>query len=87
VPGAALAVCLLPWAAAAAEDGGEGETLYRAICGSCHSIELPESQRLDRNTWEWVLEDMVEKFGCGIDDRQRALILEFLVEHRGPDDR
>ena len=90
--GPALAAGLLVWAtlAPAQEDGQlspelrEGRQLFEGVCAACHSLDLPRSQRLTRADWEWVLEDMVEKFGCPIDAEQQALILEYLVEFHGP---
>lgn len=91
--GAGLVALWLVTAAPGAQDQDQtqdqsqdqGEVLYRGLCGACHSLQLPDSQRLNRANWEWVLDDMVEKFGCPMTDEQRALILEYLVEHRGPD--
>lgn len=60
-----------------------GKALFQGYCGSCHSIDLPQSQQLDRANWEWVLEDMVEKYKCSMTPEQQAQILDYLVEHHG----
>ena len=67
------------------EELQRGKQLFEGICSACHSLDLPRSQRLTRPDWEWVLEDMVKKFGCPINEEQGALILEYLVEFHGPD--
>ncbi len=62
------------------------EQLFEQTCSACHSIALPKSQRLDRSTWEWVIDDMVNEFGCTwITEEQRAVITDYLVAHYGPD--
>lgn len=67
------------------EELRQGKQLFDGICAACHSLDLPRSQRLTRLDWEWVLEDMVKKYGCPIDEEQGELILEYLVEFHGPD--
>lgn len=89
-PAAILALLAVPGLAWAQEpemneELRRGKQLFEGVCAACHSLSLPRSQRLNRANWEWVLEDMVEKFGCPIDEEQHALILEYLVEFHGPD--
>lgn len=62
----------------------QGEQLFNGLCAACHSLDLPRSQRLTRLDWEWVLEDMVEKYNCPMTEEQSALILEYVVEFHGP---
>lgn len=62
-----------------------GQALFEARCGLCHSLEVPQSQRLDRATWEWVIDDMVNKFGASfITPEEQKVILEYLVANHGP---
>ncbi len=43
------------------------------------------SQRLDRATWEWVVSDMVDKYGASwITEEQQKIIIDYLVENYGP---
>ena len=61
------------------------EQLYQWYCAACHSLELVESQRLSRADWEWVMEDMVTKYGGSwITADEQAGIIDYLVEHHGP---
>ena len=63
-----------------------GKEMFQTHCGTCHSLSLPRSQRLDRANWKWVIDDMVNEFGATwISDEQQALILDYLVQHYGPD--
>lgn len=59
--------------------------LFETHCSACHSLELPRSQHLDRDTWRWVMDDMVNKYGATwITEKQQERILDYLVEHYGP---
>ena len=62
----------------------QGKEVFETMCGACHSLSLPKSQRLNRANWEWVLDDMVKKFGCPLDEEQQVLIVDYLVETHGP---
>jgi len=62
------------------------EVLTREYCSACHSFQLVQAQRLNRATWEWVMEDMVEQFGAGwITPPEQTVIIDYLVEHYGPE--
>jgi mono/diheme cytochrome c family protein len=65
----------------------EGKERFETRCGTCHSLALPQSQRLDRGTWEWVISDMVNQFGATwLTEEDQALILDYLVSAYGPKD-
>ncbi|OGI61790.1 MAG: hypothetical protein A2W18_14975 [Candidatus Muproteobacteria bacterium RBG_16_60_9] len=69
----------------AAKELEQGKQLFEIHCRVCHSLDLPRSQHLDRNNWEWVMEDMVQKFGATwITLEQRQLIVDYLVTAHGP---
>ena len=60
--------------------------LVRGHCSPCHSMRLVTQQRLDRLNWEWVMEDMVKKYGATwISKALQKEIIDYLVEHYGPD--
>jgi hypothetical protein len=62
------------------------KALFETHCSACHSLELPRSQRLDRKTWQWVMDDMVNTFGATwITEQQQRLIIDYLVKNYGPD--
>lgn len=63
--------------------GREEVAIY---CGACHSLMIVMQQGLDRESWDRLLVWMVEEQGMpelGTDERK--LILDYLVEHVGPD--
>lgn len=82
---AVMALCL-PALAGAAEDAAtdEGKVLFETYCSACHTLMLPQSQNLNRANWEWVLDDMVNQFGCNVDAADQKLIIDYLVENHGP---
>ncbi len=65
----------------------QGKELFESYCGACHSIMLPKSQRLDRNNWAWVIEDMVNDMGCAIKEDEQVLVIDYLAEHFGPNSK
>ncbi len=69
------------------QENPTAELLTREYCSACHSFQLVEKQRLNRATWEWVMEDMTIKFGAGwITKEEQKVIIEYLVQHYGPDE-
>jgi hypothetical protein len=59
--------------------------VVRGHCSVCHSYDLVAQQRLDRANWDWVMEDMIDKYGAlWIDPALRERIVDYLVEHHGP---
>jgi hypothetical protein len=60
--------------------------VVRGHCSVCHSYDLVEQQRLDRANWDWVMDDMIDKYGATwIDPSLRERIVDYLVAHHGPD--
>ena len=58
----------------------DGQTV-RGHCGVCHSYQLVEAQRLDRANWEWVMDDMIGRYGATwISPPLREAIVDYLVE-------
>jgi cytochrome c5 len=69
-------------------DDPDAKKLFEVNCSVCHSLDLPKSQRLNRADWEWVVSDMVEKFGATwITEEQQRVIVDFLVRNYGRDRR
>jgi hypothetical protein len=59
--------------------------VVRGHCAVCHSWALVQQQQLDRANWEWVMDDMIGKYGATwIDPVLRTRIVDYLVEHHGP---
>ncbi len=60
--------------------------LFETSCSNCHSLDLPRSQRLNRATWEWVVSDMVNKYGATwLTEQEQTIIIDYLAANYGPD--
>lgn len=60
--------------------------LFETSCSNCHSLDLPRSQRLNRATWEWVVSDMVNKYGATwLTEEEQTIIIDYLAANYGPD--
>ncbi|MDX1424050.1 MAG: hypothetical protein R3322_12985 [Kiloniellales bacterium] len=63
---------------------GREEVFYG--CQACHSLRIVVQQGLSRSRWDKTLTWMVEEQGMPEPDKdERALILDYLAEHYGPD--
>ena len=57
--------------------------LVLGSCIICHSPEILAQQRLDRVTWETIVDRMIT-YGAPITRETRPLILQYLITHLGP---
>jgi mono/diheme cytochrome c family protein len=84
----AIIVALSPALVSAGESADrlrQGKQLFETHCPVCHSLQLPQSQQLDRATWLWVMDDMVNKYGATwLTAEQQKLIIDYLVVAHGP---
>jgi hypothetical protein len=65
---------------------GPGRAETYGNCVACHSTMIIRQQRLSRRTWDEVLTWMVEDKGMWeMTPDVRATVLDYLVEHFGPD--
>jgi hypothetical protein len=52
-------------------------------CIMCHAPEILAQQRLDRATWEAIVNRMIG-YGAPITPATKPLIMEYLTTHLGP---
>jgi hypothetical protein len=57
---------------------GEHMPLVLGACIPCHSAEMVAQQRLDRKTWEAIVDRMIA-YGAPITPETRPLILDYLA--------
>jgi hypothetical protein len=62
---------------------GEHRPLVLGACIPCHSAEMVAQQRLDRATWEAIVDRMVA-YGAPITAETRPLILDYLATRLAP---
>ena len=80
---AGLLIISLPLLAHEAEEKS-AKKLFEDTCSQCHSLALPQSQHLNRANWEWVVDDMINEFGCPLADiALQTKIIDYLVENYG----
>lgn len=60
------------------------QQLFEQTCSSCHNLDLPKSQRLDRANWEWVVEDMINYGLMGVPKQHLDRLIDYLAETYGP---
>lgn len=65
---------------------GEGRDEVFYLCTACHSTRLVRNQALSRERWDATLTWMTERHGMPeLADDDRALVLDYLAAHFGPD--
>lgn len=62
---------------------GEHMPLVLGACIPCHSAEMVAQQRLDRATWQAIVDRMIS-YGAPITPETRPLILDYLATRLGP---
>ena len=69
-------------AASAAQDE-QGERLLNSGCAGCHDLRPIQSSARDRDGWNEVVQNMLQK-GADVADKDIPVLLDYLVEHYGP---
>jgi len=70
-------------ASAAAQADEKGERLLNAGCGGCHDLRPVQSSARDRDGWNEIVQNMLQK-GADVADADLPVLLDYLVEHYGP---
>lgn len=83
VTAAANPAPLAPAAPAVAQDDEKGERLLNAACGGCHDLRPVQSSARDKDGWNEVVQNMLQK-GADVSDQDLPVLLDYLVEHYGP---
>ena len=88
---ASALLVVLGMALAAIRSGGQGPDLppgpmqqkARTACLECHDANIILQQRLDRKTWERVVDKMI-RWGAVVEARDRTALVDYLSSHYGP---
>lgn len=63
---------------------GETRRLFEDRCGVCHDLALARNQRLSREVWDEVIDDMINKYQARwITAEEKALIAGYLAVYHG----
>jgi len=60
-----------------------GERILNSGCGGCHDLRPVQASARDRDGWNEVVQNMLQK-GADIADKDVPVLLDYLVEHFGP---
>jgi competence protein ComEA len=61
---------------------GQGKDVVERICNECHGPEKYIKKRLDKDGWEKVIQDMIEKGAQGT-DKEFDSVVEYLTKNFG----
>ena len=65
---------------------GEGKKIVEKVCLDCHGPENFTSKKRDKEGWEKVIADMVEKGAQGTDEEYDKIVA-YLVKNFGKDQK
>jgi mono/diheme cytochrome c family protein len=61
---------------------GEGKNLVQKVCNDCHGPENYLNKHMDKDGWEKVVSDMVEKGATGT-DQEYDIVVAYLTKNFG----
>ncbi len=62
----------------------DGEALLEERCTDCHSLDRVAQRSYTREQWENTVDRMIDRHGAELDDEEREVVLDYLVENYGP---
>ena len=80
-PAPQAAVPAAPATSAAQDD--KGERILNVSCGGCHDLRPIQASAKDKEGWNEVVQNMLQK-GADVSDADLPVLLDYLVEHHGP---
>ena len=78
----AAAAPATPAATAVAQDE-KGERILNVSCGGCHDLRPVQASAKDKDGWNEVVQNMLQK-GADVSDADLPVLLDYLAEHYGP---
>src|SRR6266568_3100121 len=78
-------LCLNFGGAAVAQElpAGKAKPLVQRACAACHELIIGSKQRMDRERWTALVEDMVER-GAKLSDEEVTEVVDYLSVNFGP---
>lgn len=65
---------------------GHGKSLVEGSCFRCHSADMLVQQRQTEKQWTAELDKMI-RWGAVVKDRDKPVMLAYLVKHFGPENK
>ena len=65
---------------------GHGKSLVEGRCFRCHSADMLVQQRLTEKQWTAEVDKMI-RWGALVKDRDKPVMLAYLVKHFGPENK
>ena len=62
---------------------GPGKALVEGMCATCHPADLITGRTATREEWQGII-DRMKGYGTAVDDKQTAILLDYLVRRYGP---
>jgi cytochrome c5 len=82
--GSARVTAATPAAAApAAAQDEKGERVLNSSCGGCHDLRPVQSSARDKDSWNELVQNMLQK-GADVADADIPVLVDYLAEHYGP---
>ena len=70
-------------AAPAASQDDKGERIMNQSCGGCHDLRPLQSSARDKDGWNDIVQNMLQK-GADVADADIPVLVDYLAEHFGP---
>ena len=69
--------------ATSASQDDKGERILNVSCGGCHDLRPIQASAKDKEGWNEVVQNMLQK-GADVSDADLPVLLDYLVERHGP---
>ena len=83
VGSARVTAAAAPVVGGAGAQDDKGERLLNVSCGGCHDLRPVQASAKDKDGWNEVVQNMLQK-GADVSDADLPVLLDYLVEHHGP---
>jgi cytochrome c5 len=83
MPVAAAGLIIVAGSTAGAQQPRKGEQILNASCGGCHDLRPIQTSAKDKEGWNDVVQNMLQK-GADVADADIPVLVDYLVAAHGP---
>jgi cytochrome c5 len=83
LPAAAAALVVIGAGNAGAQQPNKGEQILNASCGGCHDLRPIQTSAHDKEGWNDVVQNMLQK-GADVSDADIPVLVDYLADAHGP---